>query len=200
MKTPIGRAIRFITSALAASLLTTAFAMPPAAQATAPRRIALYGGLPVQVALESPITSGSAKAGDIFALRAAQAVIVDGYVLIPNGAEGQGEVVSAESAGSNGHPGSLTVQYDWIMSADGLKVKLSNTPETSQGDEKKGAASTMTIVGYATLGIAGLFAHNLVRGSDAVIDTTKKLTAYVDHTVHIAAIETASNPNDGYAH
>lgn len=168
--------------------------------ASQPRKIALFGGRSVEIAVDAPISSSSAKVGDIVGIHAVDSVISNGYVLIRAGSEGAGEIISTDGAGNNGHGGSLSLQCDWVMSVDGLKVKLATTPQTTQGEEKKGAASTMTIIGYAVFGVGGLFAHNLVRGRDATIEPSQKLTAYVDHTVHIAAIEPATDPNDGYEH
>ncbi|MHB8141344.1 MAG: hypothetical protein ACYDHD_08890 [Vulcanimicrobiaceae bacterium] len=58
--------------------------------------------------------------------------------------------------------------------------------------------STATIVGYATLGLGGLFFHNWVKGRNVVIDPSKTFTTFVDRTVHVMATQLA--PNDQYAH
>ena len=195
------RVIRAVSLVLGISgIIGDCLASPVAGQASPPRKIALFGGLPVLIAVDAPVSSNTAKVGDLIGIHAVAPVVSNGYVLIRGGAEGEGEVVSVDGAGNNGHGGTLSLQCDWIMSVDGLKVKLANIPQTTQGEEKKGAASTMTIIGYAVVGVGGLFAHDLVRGRDATLDPSQKLTAYVDHTVHVAAIQPASDPNDGYAH
>jgi hypothetical protein len=102
--------------------------------------IEVTAGLPVAIRLDAPLSSSSAKVGDTFAFQASADITSGGFVVIPKGSQGQGEVVQAESAGGNGHPGKLGLQFDWIVAADGAKVKLSVTPRASEGEGKGGAA------------------------------------------------------------
>jgi hypothetical protein len=97
------------------------------------------------VNLDAPLSSGSAKVGDTFSYQATSDVIAGGWVTVSKGARGQGEVVQAEGAGGNGHPGKLGIQVDRIASADGSRIKMSVTPRASEGEGKGGAASTATI-------------------------------------------------------
>jgi hypothetical protein len=158
----------------------------------------VVAGLPISVHLDAPLSSGSARIGDTFSFQAIDDVVSDGWVVIPKGAQGQGEVVQAEGAGGNGHQGKLGIQFDWITSVDGSRIKMSVTPRSSEGDSKVGAASTATIASYVLLGPLGLFAHNFVKGKDIVIDPATKLTGYVEHTVHVKATQQADSL--GFAH
>lgn len=73
--------------------------------------------------------------------------------------------------------------------------------KTETGEQKKGASSTATIIGYATLGIGGLFAHNFVKGRSITLDSSKSYSAFVDNTVHVVSNQRAAAPaNDGFAH
>jgi len=137
--------------------------------------------------------------GDTFAIAASQDVVVNGWVVIAKGAAGQGEVLSVERAGSNGHAGSLGIQMDWIFAADGEKIKLTSQKSTQEGEGKAGAASTMTIVSWAFLGLPGLFAHNFVKGRNIDIDSTKSFEAFVGGTVHITA-STQTTVDPSFAH
>ncbi len=157
------------------------------------------GGTALKVALVDKVSSATANAGDTFAVKATDDVSVDGWVVIPKGAGGQGEVVSVDRAGSHGHPGSLGVQMDWIFAADGEKIHLTSQRKTQEGESKAGASSTMTIISWAFLGLPGLFAHNFVHGRDIEIDSTHPLDAYTADTVHVVA-STKSGVNDGFAH
>jgi hypothetical protein len=149
--------------------------------------ITLPTGTPVDIHLDAPLSSGSAKVGDKFAFQSNGDIAIDGVVVIAKGAQGEGEVALAEGAGSNGHPGKLGLQFNWIAAVDGSKVALSDTQHSDEGEQKKGAASTATIATYILLGPLGLFAHNFVRGRDITLDEKTKLKAYVDHTVHVAS-------------
>ena len=161
--------------------------------------VEVTAGLPLDIHLDAPLSSSSAKVGDMFSFQAASDVVSGGWIVVPKGSQGQGEVVSVESAGSNGHPGKLGLQFDWIVSADGSKVKLSISPRSSEGEGKGGAASTATIASYLVLGPLGLFAHNFVKGKDITVEPTSALKAYVEHTVHVKATQKAE-PGTEFAH
>jgi hypothetical protein len=155
--------------------------------ASDPNLILVPTGTEVDIAIDSVLSSASAKVDDTFSFHALRNVQVGDNVVITRGAHGQGEVVDVETAGSNGHPGRIVVRYDWIVSVDGLKVPLSSTQQQTQGADKRGAASTATIASYLLLGGLGLFAHNFVRGNDVTIEPTTALATYTDRSVHVAA-------------
>jgi hypothetical protein len=161
--------------------------------------VEVTAGLPLDVHLDAQLSSSSAKVGDTFSFQAANDVVASGLVVIQKGAQGQGEVMQAESAGGNGHSGKLAIQFDWIMSTDGSKIKMSVTPRSAEGEGKTGAASTATIASYVFLGPLGLFAHNFVKGKDITLEPTTKLTGYVEHTVHVKATQKADVAT-GFAH
>lgn len=145
------------------------------------------------------ISSGTAKVGDTFGLKATKDVVIDGYVVIAKDAGGQGEVLAVEKAGSHGHAGSLGVQINWVYAVSGEKVRLSSNRKTDQGENKSGVSSTMTILSWALLGPVGLFTHNWVKGHDLEIDSTHPLQAFVDNTVHVLSMKPADS-DSGFAH
>jgi hypothetical protein len=134
-----------------------------------------------------------------FQFRSLDDVAVDGWVVIPTGSLGEGEVMKAEPAGSNGHPAKIKLQFDWIYGADNLKIRLSDVPEANRGDGQKGTAATATIASSVLLGPIGLFAHNFVRGKDAIVTPDQEIKVYVAQTVHVIS-DHRLNPNDGFAH
>ena len=119
-------------------------------------------------------------------------------VVISAGAEGQGSIILVDSAGGNGHSGTLALNFEWIYAVDGGKIRLSNGPQKHSEEDRKGASSTATIVGFVTFSLGGLFGHNLAHGEDVVIDGSKDLSAFVDRNVHVEATEHASR--DQYDH
>ncbi|HYZ16502.1 MAG TPA: hypothetical protein VE591_08880 [Candidatus Acidoferrum sp.] len=154
-------------------------------------------GTPVRVALTDEVASNTAHVGDRFQFRALDDVAVDGWVVIPRGSLGEGEVTQAEPAGSNGHPGKLKLQFDWIYGADNLKIRLSDVPNANHGDGQKGAASAATIASTVLLGPIGLFAHNFVHGENATVTPDRAIPVYVAQTVHVRPNYRLS---DGFAH
>jgi hypothetical protein len=157
------------------------------------------GGTSVGVKVVDPISSSSANVGDVFQIKAAQDVVVDGWIVIPKDSPGQGEVMTVDRAGSHGHAGSLGLQFDWVYSADGGKIRLSNVKSSTQGQGSGGASSTATIASYVLLGPIGLFTHNFVKGKDVTIDSTRTIMIYVDSTVHVATKQKPA-PATGFDH
>lgn len=166
---------------------------PDTASSLPPASVAIIGGTPVTVQLVDKISSGTAAVGNTFAVKVAEDIVVDGFVAIPKGASGQGEVLSVERAGSHGHAGSLGIQMDWVYALDGEKVRLSSQRKSEEGESKAGVSSTMTIVSWAFLGLPGLFVHNWVKGREIELDGTHPLQAYVDDTVHVVSTVKASS-------
>jgi len=163
------------------------------------REIVVPGGTPISVALTDKISSGTAKVGDTFGIRATRDIAIDGYVVVSKGAGGQGEVLAVEKSGSHGHAGSLGVRINWIYAVNGEKIRLANHSKTDEGENKSGVSSTMTILSWAILGPVGLFTHNFVKGHDMEIDSTHAIECFVDNSVHIVS-SLRLDSNAGFAH
>jgi len=174
---------------------TSAEAAPPVTHAA----VAVPSGTPVKISLIEQIASNTAHAGDKIHFKAIEPVVVDGWVIVASGAIGEGEIISAEGAGGNGHPGKMQLQFNWIYGADDLKIKLSDVPENSNGEGAKGGASTAAIASYLVLGPLGLFAHNFVHGKDVIVKTDQKIQVYVAQNVHIVPTKQLTTA-DGFAH
>jgi hypothetical protein len=156
--------------------------------------VAILGGTTVSVSLVAQLSSATANMGDVVAIVVAKEVDGNGFIIIPKGSNGQATVTAVEHAGGNGHGGKLSVSFDWIFGSDGEKIKLTNVAAGGDEANNKGAASTATIVSYVLLGPLGLFAHNFVRGKDAVIPIDKVFNMFVDHDVHIDATQKSTAP------
>jgi hypothetical protein len=183
-------------SAIALFALFVSTASAPALSA---QKIVVPGGTAVAVVVVNPISSSTAKVGDTFAIEAQSDVVIDGWIAISKGAPGQGTIVSVDHAGSHGHPGSLGIEMNWIYAADGEKVRLTSQNVNEEGESKAGESSTVTIISWATLGLAGLFAHNFVKGRDVTVDNTHTLKAYVDDSVYIVAKTRSTDSDSGFA-
>jgi hypothetical protein len=159
----------------------------------------LPGGTPMSVHLTSELSSSSAHEGDTFGFSVANDVRCNGWLVIAAGAQGVGEVTNVENAGGNGHSGKVGMKFDYVYAVDGAKVRVSQTNNTTEGEQKKGAASTATIATYALIGPLGLFAHNWVKGHEATITPKTSFAIFVADTVHVQAADHTSNA-DGFAH
>jgi hypothetical protein len=150
--------------------------------------VTLPGGTAIKVHVVEAVSSATAHKGDTVDIRSVDSVAFEGWVVVPENAHGQAEIIEAEPAGKHGHPGKLLLKFDWMYSADGGKVQLSDINTAHSGQSAKGTSSTATIAGTVLLGPVGLFAHNFVKGHDIVLDASNTLTCLVDHTVHVQAV------------
>jgi len=166
-------------------------AVPSASPSPAPSAdlVLVPGGTSVVVALAEPISSGTAHVGDQVAVVVKKEVDVNGWVVIAAGANGHATVTTADAAAGNGSGGKLALTIDWVYSTDGGKIQLSATNHASETGDKKGAASTATLLSWALLGPVGFFAHNFVRGKDVTIGPDKTFTVFTDHDVHVAEVQ-----------
>ncbi|MFY9740097.1 MAG: hypothetical protein WAK11_13765 [Candidatus Cybelea sp.] len=156
---------------------------------SSPRTIVVPGGTTVVVSLAEPISSATANVNDQVAVIVKKQVVVDGWIVVPLGANGHATVTAVEHAASNGSGGKLSMSVDWVYSADGGMIQLSTTNHASESGDAKGAASTATLLSWVFLGPLGFFAHNFVRGRDVTIGTDKSFTVFVDHAVHVRAMQ-----------
>lgn len=149
------------------------------------------GGTTVVVSLTEPISSATASVNDQVAIVVKKPVDVNGWLIVPEGANGHATVTAVQHAGGNGSGGKITMSVDWVYSVDGGMIQLSTTNHASESGDSKGAASTATLVSWILLGPVGFFAHNFVRGRDVTIGTDKTFTVFVDHDVHVKAAQRA---------
>ncbi len=179
------------TAAAAQATQTSAIAPAAAAPATVPQQVLVPGGTTVVVSLTEPISSATASVNDQVAIVVKKPVDVNGWLIVPEGANGHATVTAVQHAGGNGSGGKITMSVDWVYSVDGGMIQLSTTNHASESGDSKGAASTATLVSWILLGPVGFFAHNFVRGRDVTIGTDKTFTVFVDHDVHVKAAQRA---------
>ncbi len=181
-------AVALITASVIATILPSSLMARPMGNIEF-----VAGGTQVPIHVVGEISSANSAVSDIFDVQASDDVVVHGKVVIKKGALGKGEIVEVDKAGGNGHSGKLRLKFDWIYAADGGKVRLSNNAVSRAEADRKGASSTFTLIGAATFGIGGLFAHNFARGKEVTIDEHKQLNAYIASNVHIRALEPSSS-------
>lgn len=154
--------------------------------------IVVPGGTTVVVALTEPISSATANVNDQVAIVVKKEVDVNGWLVIPAGAKGHATITSVEHAAGNGSGGKLAMSIDWVYDTAGEKIRLSATNHPAETGDRKGAASTATLLSWAVLGPLGFFAHNFVRGRDVTLGTDKTFTVFVDHDVHVRVSQRAT--------
>lgn len=153
------------------------------------KMVKLPGGTPISVHLSADVSSSNAHEGDTFAFSVVDDVRVRGWLVIAAGAQGIGEIVAVENAGGNGHSGKLNLRFNYVYAADGEKVRVTQTPSATEGEQRSGAASTATIASYALFGPLGLFAHNWIKGREVSVTPKTLFSIFVDRTVHVQSVE-----------
>ncbi|MFY9630385.1 MAG: hypothetical protein WAJ94_02110 [Candidatus Cybelea sp.] len=191
-----GRQLRICVAGLFAFILSFASAgaqtlpsnSPAPARSPLPNgtdKVLVPGGTTVVVSLTEPISSATATVNDQIAIVVKKPVVVNGWVVVPAGANGHATVTAVTHAAGNGSGGKISMSVDWVYSSDGGMLQLSTTNHASESGDSKGAASTATLLSWVLLGPVGFFAHNFVRGRDVTIGTDKMFTVFVDHDAHV---------------
>jgi hypothetical protein len=173
-------------TALACALI---FAAPSFAQsAPVPTSIAATGMLragtsvPLKMA-EGLTTKGKKlKVGQRFQLETAEAVTIDGNVVIPAGSPATGEITEVRNKGMWGKSGRINGRVLYVR-ANGRQIRMSGSLDD------KGTTGTAGVVGAAVLiPVAGFF----LTGTSAEIPLGAPVTAFIDEDVSVAIVAPAA--------
>lgn len=144
---------------------------PTAGPVAAAGEVKVPDGTEVRLRLLDRLTSASAKVNDRVRFEAVENVMVDGKVVIAQGAQAVGTVFEANPKKSFGRSGKLNFTIDAVRAVDGDNIRLRSSKE-NKGDESFGKAGVVTI-------LAGPFGA-LVRGKDVEIEAGTEYTIYID--------------------
>lgn len=135
----------------------------------APAPMVLPKGTLVRLMLTREINSRDNKAGQRFALRVDEAVVVDGVTIVPVGGKAWAEVVSADGTGAAGKNGRLNARLLYLEAEGGRQLPL-------EGERAaKGGSSTGAVVaGLLAFGIPGL----LMKGNNATLRAGEIFNGY----------------------
>lgn len=123
------------------------------AAASKPRMITVPAGEMLNLAVDSPIDSGTAHVGDSFSGRVIEAVVVDNKVAIPTGSKVRGSITQVKAAKKGAGSAELAVTVDTLVLPDGYKTQIvGNFHEMSESQKKRNAA----IIGGSAAGGAVL--------------------------------------------
>jgi hypothetical protein len=160
-------------------LLLSVLAVPVMAQEAAPPEsvvplsvmppsVMLPAGTLVALRVETEMSSKTAKRGDRFPLSLAADILLDGRVVVPAGARGEGEVVHSAGTGFGGRAGEL------LLAARYLEIGAARLKLQSFKIAKTGANNTAEAVVLSNVVLpVGL----LITGSSAVVPAGQVATA-----------------------
>jgi hypothetical protein len=98
----------------------------------------------VPLRLLAPVASNTHKRGDRFALEVARPVMVDGAIVVPAGAQGEGEVVHAAKGGFGGRAGELILVSRFVRVGD-QTIKLRSF-SAGNGEDRVNLAMGLSMV------------------------------------------------------
>lgn len=158
-----------------------ASAAPASSPATEGARPALpntlMDGTAVSLRLAETVSSADAHVGQTVPIEVTDDVVVQGVTVIAKGAPAIATVTTAEPKKRMGRGGKLDVNSDSVRLADGSKVQLSATKNTSGGGHV--GAMTGAMVGTAVVFFPAAPLFLLMHGKDITISKGTAITAFV---------------------
>ncbi|WP_438728595.1 hypothetical protein ACR9YC_00365 [Parasphingorhabdus sp. DH2-15] len=142
-----------------------------------PSQVVLPAGYEIALVLSDDLSTKRQTKGSLFNLEVAQDVVIDGVLVIPQGAKVVGEVSSAQKKGMFGKSGSITARLLYVELAD-RTVRLQG--EIGYNRRKKAGAVVSETLLTAT-------AFGLISGRSAVIPKGTSVTARVAKDVVISS-------------
>lgn len=153
----------------------------PAVTLSTPAQDVLRTGTPVSLKMAEGLTTEGKKlrVGHRFKLEVAEAVSVNGQVVVPAGSIATGEVTDVRNKGMWGKSGAINAQLLYV-NVNGRQIRMSG-----QLDDK-GVTGTAGVVGaIAVVPIAGFF----VTGTSAKIPVGAPVKGFIDEDVIITFAE-----------
>jgi hypothetical protein len=142
-------------------------------------------GTEVDLKLAETISSARAMVGQRIRFRVAKDVVVNGYVVIADGALAIGTVTKADPKKWAGRSGKLEMSLQDVTAIDGTKIDLAGSRGGS-GDSHVGRMVTgIVITSIFTLGGSALFL--LMHGKDLVIPEGSGATTFTIGTAKVAS-------------
>ena len=153
-----------VAVASAGSLLGCGNMQAQKAEAEKEKTEVVAAGTTIVAALQSTVSTGTAKAGDPVVLRTTQAVRVNEMEIVPAGATIRGEVTHAKGAGRVAGGAQLTLRFITLETQDGKSYPITCEPfrVEGKGDAKE---SALEIAGGAA---AGALVGGAVGGKDDI--------------------------------
>lgn len=143
------------TPAAPAPVEQPAPAQPAAPPAAAPNTSVVPNGTPIVVEIVNLVTTRTAMRDDMFDLKLAEPVMLNGTAVIPAGTPGKGQVVDASKPGMGGKPGKLVLAGRYLdLNGRKVPIKALNLNLTSRDASGQAVAVGMAvgIIGLAVQG------------------------------------------------
>src|SRR5882762_8926686 len=151
------------------------------------QKLLVKDGTPIKLKLKRGVYSQYAKIGDEVDYLVDEEVVVNGKIIIPEGAIVQGKVVSAEHKRRMGRGGKIDISADAIKLFNSQSIPLRAPQHVRGGGQGLNMTGGMLAAAALTLGVGAPFAL-LMHGKDIEIRQGSVFTAFVDGDVWLEDI------------
>ncbi|MGQ0532210.1 MAG: hypothetical protein ACT4OF_05900 [Caulobacteraceae bacterium] len=150
--------------------------------------IRVPAGTVIQVEITEALSSETSQQEQLFGLRLAEPIIIDGREVVPAGALGGGEVIDAHPSAFGGRPGRLIISGRYIE-IGGQRARIRAMQVTRAGEDRVNAALAVGIA-------VGLPAY-LIQGGEVHVPVgtraAARLAVDVDVPIEAVAAPAAAN-------
>jgi len=131
----------------------------------------------VEIEITQPLTSHTSHPDDLFPIRLAAPIVLDGDTVVAAGLAGQGQVIHAARAGGLGKAGELVITARYLLCGS-TRLPLRSFHFDAAGTSRAGAALAVS----AVVPLSGL----LLKGGEVVVPAGTRATAKLAESVTLA--------------
>jgi len=146
-------------------------------------------GTLVRIEFVDPLTSKTAKVGDVARIRVAEDVFVEGRLVFPKGAMGQASVESVRPARRLARNGRLALTFDYVETIDGQPVHFIQGAKSLDATETYAKAAGVSVAGLVILGPIGLIGGAFLNGENAVVKEGSMLYIETDQEYQAITVD-----------
>lgn len=123
----------------------------------------------VKIKLETAIDSKTANSGDSVRYQVAEDVFVDGVLVLPKGAAGEGQVTKVSRSHNFGRDAKVEIDFVAVSAVDGSNVATFLGEKAQKESESMAIAAGATLAGLVVLGPVGVVTGAFVKGKEVNI-------------------------------
>jgi hypothetical protein len=146
-------------------------------------------GTKVRFHLSAPLGSDRNKAGDTFSFALLDPLMLNGQVLVAQGAVGSGTVLVSGHNGTLGHEGDLTLRLDSLQVSDAKTMRFADQQFEINGGNRKAESRILGLI--PDVGVAAWF----MRGKEIHVDTTMPIQTVLLHSATVTENDAAPSSN-----
>jgi hypothetical protein len=144
---------------------------------------------PVRIEVLTDLGSKLSKTGEMFPIKLAYPIMIDGRIIVPAGAMGMGEVIFAKGSGGGGAGGELVLAARYV-DVGGKRVRLRSLQLNVNGKSRIDSANAMGIASAAAPGLA--FVALFMKGKQSIVPAGTIAEAKTAEDIAFAADEIAA--------